>query len=302
LARTAELASNTNPPPSTIQSSPLCLGRLSLEGSGCQLPVNACALGGAHTIAYHKVQQKSNNLGVRGLEKCVNFPYGCKAQTYPDRLERFHFPHCHFKSQDCPNAVYGCAEEGLRGGEFERHLPRCRFKPVECHHCNRNVPMSFYTKHVEIECGEVVEACALCSEGVKRRDIERHCEECPARIVSCANRCTFSCKFGAEGRELEVHEKKECPRRVVACHYCNRDARLNFMDTHLECCEVKNKPEEEEKASAEENEEEEMVASVIKLVDRPAIGAMQVRSGGRKKSTTAAAPKPKRTGGGYKTG
>ena len=79
-------------------------------------------------------------------------------------------------------------------------------------------------------------SCALITRGCKwlggLGSCQDHLDTCGYVLEACKLRCGVV----LQRDELKVHEKEECPQRVMKCEHCSRDLKSCELATHLEMC------------------------------------------------------------------
>ena len=79
-------------------------------------------------------------------------------------------------------------------------------------------------------------SCPLIVRGCKwlgaLGDCEEHLDTCGYVLETCKLRCGVV----LQRDELKVHEKENCPQRIVECEHCSREMKSCELATHLEMC------------------------------------------------------------------
>ena len=167
--------------------SPICIGKVfdkptseeERSFSGSEVAVTC---GGAHTVAFLKVQSKVPRNPL--LHTCENAQFGCRAALTRRRME-IHRKKCIYARFTCPNSASGCDRSELRPDELQRHVATCRFRQVVCK-CGVQLCLKDLKKHLDNVCLEVTEPCELCGEEISRRLLESHAENCRSNLKSDA--------------------------------------------------------------------------------------------------------------------
>lgn len=97
-----------------------------------------------------------------------------------------------------------------------------------CSNCQRDIPAANFVMHVT-HCQRNLTLCKLCGEPVPTSQQEEHFDEYHAKI---------KCKCGQllEKMDLEEHEDKACPSRLVDCQYCELQLPFSELTSHVEYC------------------------------------------------------------------
>ena len=121
----------------------------------------------------------------------------------------------------CTNKEKGCKWQGELN-DINNHLGNsdgCQFEVVNCsNECGETIERRYLTTHVEFECRCHKINCQYCHYTGEQQFIEgKHKEECPKLPLPCANKC----EAGSIPREDMEKHKKECPLKMIHCHYHN---------------------------------------------------------------------------------
>ncbi|XP_033111167.1 TNF receptor-associated factor 6-like [Anneissia japonica] len=71
-----------------------------------------------------------------------------------------------------------------------------------------------------------------CQQVLELRHIEVHQANCEFLPIPCPNRCGTFCLLAG----IEEHLAKACPKRRLACEFCEAMVQLNRMESHLDVC------------------------------------------------------------------
>ena len=174
---------------------------------------------------------------------CVNYTQGCRWKNELCRLAR----HLSSENDGCGYAKVECVlqcGEKLERGKLSKHLQyECPQRPYECGYCGHEDTYASITGETKITkqsiamkkpaekghyktCKNFVKQCPnQCGETMKRKEIERHRQECPREIVECqfagpnATTDNQTCGQKMLQSELSKHQR-ECLFRKFECKFC----------------------------------------------------------------------------------
>ena len=98
-----------------------------------------------------------------------------------------------------------------------------------CSHCKRHVPAANFDLH-SAHCQRNLKRCEVCEEMVAFPRAVEHYNELHAPIP-CSN-----CGSEIERDLLYIHEHEKCPRRMVACVYCEFPVVAADLQAHSDLC------------------------------------------------------------------
>ena len=126
----------------------------------------------------------------------------------------------------------GCREL-LQRNELKFHEKKdCPQRIVECEHCRKDFKSCELPKHLD-ECPRMEVSCELCDIVMCRVDITQHLEKECGLVVET---CKLGCGVMLTRDELKVHEKENCPQRIIPCKHCKGNVKFYDMTNHIEMC------------------------------------------------------------------
>ena len=79
-------------------------------------------------------------------------------------------------------------------------------------------------------------SCPLISRGCEWLGTLAICEDHLDTCGYVLETCGLRCGVVLQSNELKVHEKENCPQRIVECEHCRRDFKSCELPTHLDSC------------------------------------------------------------------
>jgi hypothetical protein len=111
----------------------------------------------------------------------------------------------------------------------EHRINRCHRTMIKCPNtsCNYHTQRHNMIEHTSICDNRIIQCTNGCHDIIEYKDISKHNQICPMRIVTCDD-CGFRVSFS----ELERHTLT-CPLKIVVCIYCETDVINNNMRHHI---------------------------------------------------------------------
>ncbi|XP_064460599.1 TRAF-type zinc finger domain-containing protein 1-like [Ornithodoros turicata] len=97
-----------------------------------------------------------------------------------------------------------------------------------CLNCKRRISAKNYLMHT-VHCQRNIVLCPTCDEPVPKTEIGNHSQ------THVKTNCP-KCQKPLEKCDMEDHEKHDCPKRLIACAFCELECAADKMTGHLEYC------------------------------------------------------------------
>eukprot|EP00898_Chlorokybus_atmophyticus_P000410 jgi/Chlat1/136/Chrsp1S03095 len=98
-----------------------------------------------------------------------------------------------------------------------------------CTHCGSTIPAGNLALH-EVHCRRNLERCQLCGGMIPRSSKQEHFQQQHAQMP-CSK-----CGTQLEVRHMEDHESNACPRRLIACEFCELPCVATDLSEHENTC------------------------------------------------------------------
>ncbi|XP_018487177.1 uncharacterized protein LOC108857664 isoform X2 [Raphanus sativus] len=100
---------------------------------------------------------------------------------------------------------------------------------IVCSHCERDIPSSNIDLH-RVHCARNLEKCNICGDMVPKKHAEEHLLNTHAPVP-----CSM-CKETIERDVYDSHIGETCPKRTVACEFCDFPLPALDLPDHQEVC------------------------------------------------------------------
>ena len=168
------------------------------------------------------------------LEECLKMQVSCELmcgkvmcrQDLSQHIEQ----ECGLVEEMCG---LGC-ETNLTRDELKKHMTdTCVQRKIPCKHCNGNTKFCDMLCHID-ECPEMKMSCGLqCGMVICREDLLKHLNQECGLVVEA---CKLGCGTSLTRDELKIHVTDICIHREIQCVYCFKDLQFCDMDEHIEEC------------------------------------------------------------------
>ena len=207
-----------------------------LSSSGAQF-CSCCEIKEPVYVYYLRVHQsnpskQTPNVNVRKMVNslkcsCPLLERGCKwLGTLKDCED--HLDTCSYVRDQCE---LGCRAV-LQRNDLKVHMDNCLHRKVGCEHCMKYFKFCDIPKHLK-ECPKMKLSCELCVKVMYREDMTQHLmQECD--LVE--ETCKLGCGVKMTRKELKIHVKNTCVRRMIVCKHCFKCFKYCEMPEHLEEC------------------------------------------------------------------